>query len=101
MIINIVLWLILATFLLSVTFVPGLAPAHMEVADGPVRMFQYIVGFIWLSFLIYSLYCSYKESLLKTVRRMSSWHWGRQIGLDLYLGLLMFCGLIFMVEGTL
>lgn len=94
------LWVILAIFLVATSLIPGIAPAQIENVDTTARLFQYIIGSIWLAFLVYSLYCSYRESLVKTVRRMASWHWGRQIGLDLYLGLLMFCGLIFLVEGN-
>jgi hypothetical protein len=98
--INVVLWILLVVFYLAVSFVPGLAPGA-EAQNNGVLMGQIILGAIWVGFLGYSLYCSYRESLVKTVRRMFAWHWGRQIGLDLYLGLLMFCGMIFLVEGSL
>lgn len=46
---------------------------------------------LWLvfgAFFIYTAHCSRKEDLLRTVRSMAGLFWGRQIMLDLYMGLI-------------
>lgn len=51
----------------------------------------------WLSFTIftgYTYYCSRNENLFRTIKTMQGLFWGRQIGIDLYIGLLLFIGLI-------
>lgn len=98
--INILLWTLLAIFLAAVTFIPGLA-TEARTSNSYLLTAQYCTGAVWLVFTAYSVYCSTRESLFKTMKKMAALHWGRQIGIDLYLGLLMFCGLIFLVEGSL
>lgn len=41
----------------------------------------------WAAFLAYSLHVSRKEDLLQSLREIGRIQWGRQVGLDLYLGL--------------
>lgn len=47
------------------------------------------IWIVFLGFFGYSVYCSLRESLFGTVRKMGKLHWGRQIGIDLYIGLLL------------
>jgi hypothetical protein len=59
---------------------------------------------VWLAFVLftgYSVYCSTKENIFKTIARMAQLHWGRQIGLDLYLGLILFCTVVYLQSGWL
>jgi hypothetical protein len=58
---------------------------------------------IWAAFVIftvYSIYCSTKENLFKTIGVMSRLHWGRQIGLDLYIGLTITACVIYLHTGS-
>jgi hypothetical protein len=51
-----------------------------------------IKAIIWLGllgFLGYSVYCSFQENFFRSVTSIAALHWGRQIGADLYLGLLI------------
>ena len=59
---------------------------------------------IWAAlvvFLIYSIYCSAREDLFRSIGSILSLHWGRQIGADLYLGLLLGLLIIYLNEGGL
>jgi hypothetical protein len=59
---------------------------------------------VWLAFLLftaYSIYCSGRENIFKTIRTMARLHWGRQIGLDLYLGLALSLAVICLHEGPI
>lgn len=55
----------------------------------------------FVAFLAYSFYCSYKENIFRTIRKVAKFHWGRQIGIDLYLGLFIFQIFIYLHEGAL
>lgn len=59
---------------------------------------------VWLAlfvFLAYSIYCSFHENFFRSVRFIAALHWGRQISVDLYLGLLVGLLIIFLNEGAL
>ena len=53
------------------------------------------------AFTAYSFYCTMWENLFSTIGKMSQLHWGRQIGIDLYIGLLMLLSVIWLNEGSL
>lgn len=55
--------------------------------DGPLPVVKAVVWLAWLAFLVYSVWCSRTEDLLRSVRSLVELHWGRQVGIDLYLGL--------------
>lgn len=40
-------------------------------------------------FLAFTIYCSARENFFGSVRKIAKLHWGRQAGLDLYVGLFM------------
>jgi len=67
--------------------------------DGPMGPAKLIVWLAFLLFTAYSIYCSSRENIFKTVRSMARLHWGRQIGTDLYLGLWLFLAVIYLHEG--
>jgi hypothetical protein len=66
---------------------------------------QYGIGklIIWLlfsSFLGYTIYCSRKENFFKSIKRINEMHWGRQVGIDLYIGLLLPLFVIYLHGGS-
>ena len=67
--------------------------------DGPLGPAKVIVWLAFLLFTGYSIYCSSRENIFKTIRTMARLHWGRQIGTDLYLGLSLFLAVIYLQEG--
>ena len=59
-------------------------------------------GFVWIAFLLftgYSIYCSSRENIFKSIGRIGQLQWGRQIGIDLYLGLLLFFCIVYLHSG--
>jgi hypothetical protein len=55
----------------------------------------------YLLFLGYSVYCSTRENIFKSLGEVGRLHWGRQVGIDLYLGLLLVLSVIYLHEGSL
>ena len=69
--------------------------------DGRLGGLKLLVWAVYLAFLVYSVYCSSKENIFRTVRKIAEYHWGRQIGIDLYLGLFVAMILIYLNEGLI
>ncbi len=69
--------------------------------NGGAGLAKAVVWAAYLAFLIFSIYCSLHENIFRTIDQMLKLHWGRQIGLDLYIGITMFMGLIYLHEGSL
>ncbi|NNF00017.1 MAG: hypothetical protein HKN25_13430 [Pyrinomonadaceae bacterium] len=55
----------------------------------------------FIGFTAYSIYCSRREDLFKTIKIMSGLHWGRQIGIDLYIGASIFAFFIYLHSGSI
>jgi hypothetical protein len=49
-------------------------------------------------FTIYTVWCAWHEKFIPSIRDILGRAWGRQVVFDLYLGLLIFAGFIFMTE---
>ena len=70
-------------------------------SEGPYAAGKYITWALLIAFLAYSVYCSMKASFIKSLPRILKEIWSRQIGLDLYIGVLMSCFIIYLNEGSL
>jgi hypothetical protein len=94
---NAVLWAIYAVFAGCALYAGREAgPFSFE---GPLAGVKAVVWLVWLAVLAYSLYCSRRENLFRTVGKIGELHWGRQIGTDLYLGLGLALLVIYLNEG--
>lgn len=62
---------------------------------------KYLAWAAFTAFLGYSIYCSLRENIFRSVAAMAKFHWGRQIGIDLYLGLGIFLFLIYLHQGSM
>jgi len=94
-----ILWGLFFGFVLSAIFFSR--PDNLAKID---RQLFPIRGLIWVTFFgftLYSMYCSSKENLFKTIGKLAKLHWGRQIGLDLYLGLFLILMIIYLHQGPL
>ena len=69
--------------------------------SGPLGGIKAIVWVALFAFIAYSFYCTVAENFFRSVRSIATMHWGRQIGLDLYLGLFIALFIIFLNEGAL
>jgi hypothetical protein len=68
--------------------------------QAPLWVIKILIWLIWLSFIGYSYYCSTRENLIKTMKKMNQLHWGRQIGIDLYLGVGLSLLIIYLHQGS-
>lgn len=93
------LWILF--FLFAVTAIYFHEGESLFISNGPYPFGKYIAWFLFFAFLLYSIYCSSKESLFKTVRSIYPMLWARQIGIDLYLGLVISTFLIYLNEDSL
>ncbi len=75
--------------------------AQMLSFSGPAGLAKAFLWLTLLGFLAYSLYASSQENIVKIMRTMKASFWGRQIGIDLYLGLLIILSLIYLNEGSI
>ena len=71
------------------------------ISEGPYAFGKNIAWLLFFSFLAYTIYCSSKESFFKSLKRLAPILWARQIGLDLYIGLIFMLFLIYLNEGSI
>lgn len=69
--------------------------------NGPLGSTKLLVWLALTGFLIYSVYCSLREDLFRSIGAITRLHWGRQIGADLYLGLFIAVLIIYLHEGPI
>jgi len=69
--------------------------------SGRLSAGKYIVWAAFIAFTAYSIYCSSQENLFKSIGKIAELHWGRQIGIDLYLGLSLTLFIIYLNEGSI
>ena len=70
------------------------------ISHGPYPFGKYIIWLIFLGFLGFTIYCSKKENFFKSIKRLNEMYWGRQVGLDLYIGLLFPLLVIYLHGGS-
>jgi hypothetical protein len=68
--------------------------------SGPLAGVKIAVWAAFFAFLGYTIYCSSREDLVGSVLELAKLHWGRQIGADLYLGVLLALLVIYLNEGS-
>jgi len=66
---------------------------------GTVGVIKAVIWIALLAFLAYSFTCSLRENFFRAVRSIATMWWGRQVGIDLYLGLLLSLFIIFLNDG--
>lgn len=91
-------WIAFALFVATALYF-GRSPTLLSLSV-PLAAGKVVVWSVFLGFLAYSLYCSTRENLFTTIRKMASLYWGRQIGIDLYIGLGLSLGVIYLNEGS-
>jgi len=68
--------------------------------SGPLGALKIIVWAALIGFLAYSVYCTSREDLFRSIVVIAQMYCGRQIGADLYLGLLIGILFIYLNEGA-
>ena len=93
------LWVIFIVF--AILGVATKEDASIFVSHGPYGAGKYITWLLFFGFLGYTLYANRKENFFKSIKRMSEMYWGWQVGLDLYIGLLLPLLIIYLHGGSL
>jgi hypothetical protein len=95
---NTILWSIYAVFVAEAFYLDR----HDKLFDfnGLLWPIKLLIWIALIGFVAYSAYCSTRENLFRTARKMSEYHWGRQIGIDLYLGFLLAMFVVYLNEGS-
>jgi len=92
-------WIVFGIFVfLAIYFHQG---EPLIFSQGALPLGKPIIWIIFVSFLLFSIYCSVNENIVKTVKKMYPMYWGKQIGIDLYIGLIITLSIIYLNEGSL
>jgi hypothetical protein len=92
------LWLAFVAFVALALSYDG--HARLFTFGGPLAPIKLAIWVAFAGFLAYSVYCSARENLFRSVAKIGELHWGRQIGTDLYLGLLLALFVVYLNEGS-
>lgn len=92
------LWILFIGF--SIFAIATRQDEHIFLSEGPYGYGKYITWVIFIAFFGYSFYSGLKENFFKTLKTMTSLYWGRQIGMDLYIGLIFSIVIIAIHGGT-
>ena len=95
---SLALWGIYAAFAIYAIYA-NWHPAMFQFS-GPLGVLKLIVWAALIGFLAYSVYCTSREDLFRSIGVIAKLYWGRQIGTDLYLGLLIGILFIYLNEGA-
>lgn len=90
-----------AYFVFAATVIATHSGQAVFLSSGPYPYGKPLLWLILLLFLLYSLKISAREDFFHSLKRMNSILWTRQIGLDLYIGLLVPLFIIYLNEGSL
>ena len=96
---GIVLWALYTAFAIY-ALASGLQENTFDFT-GPLGSIKALTWLALISFLSYSIYCSFQENFFRSVRSIATLKWGRQIGADLYLGLCISLFIIYLNDGLL
>lgn len=92
------LWLAFAIFMACALYFNW--HENIFASYGRYAVGKYIVWAAFVGFLAYSIYCSSQENLFRSIGKIADLHWGRQIGIDLYLGLSLTLFIVYLNEGS-
>lgn len=93
------IWLIFALFVATVLYFRG--HPGLFANDTPFAFIKYLIWVVFTVFTAYTYYCSSKENFFKSCKKMADLHWGRQVGIDLYLGIFLFLFVVYLHEASI
>lgn len=93
------LWYFYAAFLI-VAILYGGREAFLTT-DSPHPGGKYLLLAIYFAFVAYSLVSTQRENFFKAVGKINRFYWGRQIGIDLYISVILSLAVIYLHEGSL
>ena len=93
------LWMVFAIFAAGAVWEES--TADMFALGTPYGWGKPVIWVTFVAFLALTAEAGRRDNLFGMIRVMKARPWGRQIGIDLYIGLFMFAGLIWLVTGSL
>jgi hypothetical protein len=93
-----VFWLLYTTF--SLVVILNNWDKNPFSFSQPMSMGKYFIWFLYFAFSIYTIYCSMTEHFMKSVRKILVMNWGRQISLDLVIGLILIIFVVYWTTGS-
>ncbi len=93
------LWICYAAFVLIMIVTH--TGEHPFISGGPYAAGKYLVWMMFIAFVGYSVYCNSVENFFRSVKKINQFHWGRQIGIDLYISMFLSLCLIYFNEGSI
>ncbi len=96
---NLITWGVYAIFAVGATFLSW--HDQMLSFGGGVGAAKAVVWLALAAFLAYSLQASRKENFMRSMRTLTGLWWGRQVGADLYLGVGLGLGVMYLDGGLL
>ena len=92
------LWLLYAVFMI-IAWLYGSRESFVHTQSELV-FGKYIILFVYLAFLAFSLYATAKENFFRSIVTVNQLLWGRQVGIDLYISVFLSLALIYLIEGS-
>jgi hypothetical protein len=92
-------WVIYLLFVFSIIYVNWHEQMFSINQQKPIG--KILIWLMFIGFSCYTIYCSMNEHFMKSLRKILAFHWGKQIGLDLTLGLIVSLFVIYWHSGSL
>lgn len=92
------LWLVFIAF--AAIGIATRQDSYIFTSESEYGAGKYIVWLVFLLFFSYSFYCSRKENFYKSIHHISQMYWGRQIIIDLYIGIILPLVIIYLHGGV-
>jgi len=92
------LWVLYAAFLV-IAWLYGSRESFLQT-ESELAFGKHIILFVYLAFLVFSLYATAKENFFRSIVTVNQLLWGRQVGIDLYISVFLSLALIYLIEGS-
>lgn len=92
------LWIIFIGF--AIMGLMTMTDESLFTSNSPYPFGKYLIWLIFVAFMSYTIYASRKENFFKSIKKINQLYWGRQVGLDLYIGLLLPLLIVYLNGGT-
>jgi hypothetical protein len=90
--------IIYAPFVIGVLYTHGHSNLFSTNQNQPLG--KMLIWLVFLAFSIYSIYCSLTEDFFKSLKKITAYKWGWQIGIDLWIGQFLLLFVIYWQTGS-
>jgi hypothetical protein len=91
--------LMYGAFVIGVLYTQG--HSNLFSTNQPMAVGKMLIWTVFFAFSIYTIYCSVTEDFFKSLKKIIAFKWGKQIGLDLWIGQFLLLFLIYWQTGSL